>query len=119
MQADLTIGGPSAQSDHAGQQERVFLRIGSRDRRVPLGAPFVGGITWATSLDPKTSRPVEAQTAYAGLKPVIVSPEPDGAQLESDGVQSGDRQFYLPAKEGTQKLHAPTQNGNTIPAPTT
>ena len=108
MQADLTIGGRVRKVIMQANKNGFFYVLDRETGEFLSGAPFVGGITWATGLDPKTGRPVEAQTAYAGLKPVIVSPEPDGAHNWNPMAFSpATGLVYLPAKEGTQRLHAP------------
>ena len=72
------------------------------------GTPFVSGITWATGLDPKTGRPIESPTAYDGLKPVIVSPDPGGAHNWNPiAFNPTTGLVYLAAKNGTHGLHAP------------
>ncbi len=72
------------------------------------GALFVGGITWASALDPKTGRPIESQTVYPGFKPSIVSPSSDGAHNWNPMAFSpATGLVYLPAKVGTQSLNAP------------
>ena len=43
MLADLTINGRAAQSDHAGEQERVLLRARSAHRAVHLGRTVLAG----------------------------------------------------------------------------
>ena len=72
------------------------------------GAPFVSGITWASGLDQKTGRPIESSTAYAGLQPIIVSPDPGGAHNWNPmAFNPVTRLVYLPAKIGTHAIHAP------------
>ncbi len=108
MQADLTIGGRVRKVIMQANKNGFFYVLDRETGEFLSGTPFVGGITWATGLDPKTGRPIEAQTAYAGLKPVIVSPEPDGAHNWYPMAFSPSTGLvYLPAKEGTQALHAP------------
>ena len=72
------------------------------------GTPFVSGITWATGLDPKTGRPIEVAHRVCGLQPVIVSPDPGGAHNWNPmAFNPATGLVYLPAKIGTQALHAP------------
>src|SRR5262249_2562180 len=81
------------------------------------GSPFVSGITWASGLDPKTGRPIEAPGAYAGAKPVIVSPDPGGAHNWNPmAFNPATGLVYLPAKAGTQFLHAPDPKWKCDPA---
>jgi quinohemoprotein ethanol dehydrogenase len=108
MQADLTIGGRVRKVIMQANKNGFFYVLDRETGEFLSGTPFVGGITWASGLDPKTGRPIETQTAYAGLKPVIVSPEPDGAHNWNPMAFSpATGLVYLPAKEGTQALHVP------------
>ncbi len=108
MQADLTIGGRARKVIMQANKNGFFYVLDRETGEFLSGTPFVGGITWASGLDAKTGRPIEAPTAFAGLKPVIVSPEPDGAHNWNPMAFSpATGLVYLPAKEGTQKLHAP------------
>jgi mono/diheme cytochrome c family protein len=71
------------------------------------GAPFVTGITWATGLDQKTGHPVEVP-GVKDLKPVMVSPGPDGAHNWNPMAFSpATGLVYLPTKSGSQFVHAP------------
>jgi quinohemoprotein ethanol dehydrogenase len=73
------------------------------------GKPFVSGITWARSLDPKTGRPIEIP--HDNAKGAIVSPAPDGAHNWNPMAFSpATGLVYLPAKTGTQSLHVPDAN---------
>ena len=108
MQADLTIGGRARKVIMQANKNGFFYVLDRATGEFISGTPFVSGITWATGLDPKTGRPIEAPTGYAGLKPVIVSPSSDGAHNWNPMAFSpATGLVYLPAKVGTQFLHAP------------
>jgi quinohemoprotein ethanol dehydrogenase len=65
-------------------------------------------MTWATGIDPKTGRPIESPSAFDGMNPVLVSPDPSGAhswQPMSFSPRTG--LVYLPVRDGTTFLHRP------------
>jgi len=108
MQADLTIGGRARKVIMQANKNGFFYVLDRQTGEFISGAPFVDGITWASGLDPKTGRPIESQTAYAGLQPVIVSPSSDGAHnWHPMAFSPATGLVYLPAKVGTQALHVP------------
>ncbi len=108
MQADLTIGGRARKVIMQANKNGFFYVLDRETGEFISGAPFVSGVTWATGLDPKTGRPIESPTGYADLKPVIVSPSPDGAHNWNPMAFSpATGLVYLGAKAGTQFLHAP------------
>jgi PQQ-dependent dehydrogenase (methanol/ethanol family) len=103
------------------------LEIGARRRKVIMQAPKNGffyvldrvsgefisakpfaSITWATGIDPSTGRPIESPTAYDGLNPVIVSPDPSGAHNWHPMAFSPlTGLVYLPVRDRTTFLHRP------------
>ncbi len=108
MQADLTIGGRQRKVIMQASKNGFFYVLDRKTGEFISGAPFVSGITWASGLDPKTGRPIESPTAYAGLQPIIVSPDPGGAHNWNPmAFNPATGLVYLPAKVGTQALHAP------------
>jgi PQQ-dependent dehydrogenase (methanol/ethanol family) len=91
---------PGEQWDYTTTQPMILadLRIAGRDRKVLMQAPkngyfyvidrlsgeFISAapfavVTWATGLDPKTGRPIEAANARYGVDPVTLAPGPPGA----------------------------------------
>ncbi len=108
MQADLTIGGRARKVIMQANKNGYFYVLDRETGEFISGAPFVSGITWASGLDPKTGRPIESQTAYAGFKPIIVSPSPDGAHnWHPMAFSPATGLIYFPVKVGSQSLHAP------------
>jgi quinohemoprotein ethanol dehydrogenase len=108
VQADVTIGGRARTVIMQANKNGFFYVLDRETGEFISGTPFVSGITWASGLDPKTGRPIESQTGYAGLEPVIVSPSPDGAHNWNPMAFSpATGLIYLPAKVGTQALHVP------------
>src|SRR6266567_3084669 len=108
MQADLSIGGRQRKVIMQASKNGFFYVLDRKTGEFISGTSFVSGVTWASGLNPKTGRPIESQTGYAGLKPVIVSPSPDGAHNWNPMAFSPTTGLvYLSAKVGTQFLHVP------------
>jgi quinohemoprotein ethanol dehydrogenase len=108
MQADLNIGGRARKVIMQANKNGFFYVLDRQTGEFLSGTPFVSGVTWASGLDPKTGRPLESPTGYADLKPVIASPSPDGAHNWNPMAFSPTTGLvYLPAKVGTQFVHAP------------
>jgi len=108
MQADLTIGGRQRKVIMQANKNGFFYVLDRETGEFISGAAFVSGVNWASGLDPKTGRPIELPTGYAGVKPVIVSPSPDGAHNWSPmAFHPSTGLVYLAAKESTFFLHAP------------
>ncbi|PWU00505.1 MAG: PQQ-dependent dehydrogenase, methanol/ethanol family [Terriglobia bacterium] len=107
MQADLNIGGRMRKVIMQANKNGFFYVLDRETGEFISGAPFVSGVTWATGLDPKSGRAIEAP-GVAELKPVIVSPAPDGAHnWNSIAFSPATGLVYLAAKTGTSFLHAP------------
>jgi quinohemoprotein ethanol dehydrogenase len=108
MQADLTIGGRQRKVIMQANKNGFFYVLDRETGEFISGAAFVSGVNWASGLDPKTGRPIELPTGYAGVRPVIVSPSPDGAHNWSPmAFHPSTGLVYLAAKESTFFLHAP------------
>ena len=105
VQADLNIGGRTRKVIMQANKNGFFYVLDRETGEFISGAPFVGGITWATGLDPKTGRPIEAP-GTAGLNAVIVSPSSEGAHNWNPMAFSpATGLVYLPVIEGSQELH--------------
>ena len=108
MQADLMIGGRQRKVIMQANKNGFFYVLDRQTGEFISGAPFASGITWASGLDPKTGRPIETSSAYAGKQPVIVSPGPSGAHnWYPMAFNPATGLVYLPVMSGTQFLHAP------------
>jgi quinohemoprotein ethanol dehydrogenase len=108
MQADLTIGGRQRKVIMQANKNGFFYVLDRETGEFISGTAFVSGITWASGLDPKTGRPIETSTAYAGAQPVMVSPDPGGAHNWNPmAFNPATGLVYLPAKTATQGVHAP------------
>lgn len=109
VQADLTIAGRPRKVIMQANKNGFFYVLDRATGEFISGSPFVSGITWASGLDPKSGRPIEA--AQVGFEPFIVSPSPDGAHNWNPMAFSPSTGLvYLPAKVGTQSLGAPDKN---------
>ena len=108
MFANLTIDGRERRVIMQAQKNGFFYVLDRETGEFISGAPFVDGISWATGLDPETGRPIESATAYDGTDAVVVSPGPSGAHnWEPMAFSPATGLVYLPARVGTQMLHAP------------
>jgi PQQ-dependent dehydrogenase (methanol/ethanol family) len=108
VQAELNIGGHARKVIMQANKNGFFYVLDRETGEFISGTAFVNGITWASGLDPKTGRPLESSTSYSGLKPVIVSPSPDGAHnWQPMAFSPATGLVYLPAKSGTRMVHAP------------
>jgi len=107
MQADLNIGGRTRKAIMQANKNGFFYVLDRETGEFISGAAFAGGVTWATGLDPKTGRPIEAP-GVAESNPVIVSPSPNGAHnWHPMAFSPSTGLVYLPAKSSSQFLHAP------------
>ncbi len=107
VQADLTIAGRPRKVIMQANKNGFFYVLDRATGEFVSGAPFVSSVTWATGLDPKTGRPIEAP-GYDGQKPAIASPGPDGAHNWNPIAFSPVTGLvYLSAKAGTQFVHVP------------
>jgi PQQ-dependent dehydrogenase (methanol/ethanol family) len=115
--ANLTIAGRERRVIMQAQKNGFFYVLDRATGEFISGAPFVDGITWATGLDPETGRPIESPSAYAGLEAVLVSPGPSGAHnWEPMAYSPATGLVYVPAKVGTQMVHAPNPDWKHDPA---
>lgn len=108
MLADLEIGGQTRKVIMQASKNGYFYVLDRQTGQFISAKPFVNNVTWATGIDPKTGRPIESPTAYAGMDPVLVSPEKDGAHnWYPMAFQPATGLVYFAAKEGTTSLHVP------------
>ena len=108
MLADLKIGGRIHKVIMQAPKNGFFYVLDRQTGEFISAKAFVNNITWATGIDPKTGRPIESATAYAGMDPVLVSPGPDGAHnWYPMAFNPTTGLVYLAAREGTTFLHVP------------
>jgi quinohemoprotein ethanol dehydrogenase len=108
MLADLEIGGHTRKVIMQASKNGFFYVLDRETGQFISAKPFVKNVTWATGLDPKTGRPIESPTAYAGMDPVLVSPDKDGAHnWYPMAFHPLTGLVYLPAKEDTTFVLVP------------
>ncbi len=108
MQADLTINGQPRKVIMQANKNGFFYVLDRATGEFISGKAFVGGISWASGLDPKTGRPIELAPGSAGMKAVLVSPDPGGAHNWNPmAFNPTTGLVYLPTKTGVQFVHAP------------
>lgn len=108
MTADLEIDGQTRRVIMQASKNGFYYVLDRETGEFISGAAFVDGISWASGLDPETGRPIESPDAYRGLEPIIASPAPQGAHNWNPMAYHPETGLvYLPAKVGTQSLHAP------------
>jgi quinohemoprotein ethanol dehydrogenase len=111
---------PGEQWDYTATQPMILadLRINGRDRKVLMQAPkngyfyvidrltgeFISAkpytlVTWATGLDEKTGRPIEAPGIRYGTTPITLSPGPPGAHnWQPMAFHPGTGLVYFPVR---------------------
>jgi quinohemoprotein ethanol dehydrogenase len=108
MLADLEIGGHTRRVIMQASKNGFFYVLDRKTGEFISAKPFVNNVTWATGIDPKTGRPIESPAAYAGMNPVLVSPDKDGAHnWYPMAFHPATGLVYLPAKEGTTFVLVP------------
>ena len=85
-----------------------FFYILDRETGEFISANPFASITWATGIDSVTGRPVESPTAYAGMNPVLVSPDPSGAHSwHPMAFNPSLGLVYFPVRDGASFLYRP------------
>ena len=108
MLADLNCNGQTRKVIMQASKNGFFYVLDRETGKFISAKPFVGKITWATGIDPQSGRPIESPTAYAGLQPVLVSPDDSGAHnWHPMAFNPAAGLVYLPTREATTELHAP------------
>ena len=108
MLADLTLGGRPRKVIMQASKNGFFYVLDREHGTFISATPFVDGITWATRIDSISGRPVESPTAYAGLNPVLVSPDVEGGHnWQPMAFDAAKGVVYLGVRNGTQRVHAP------------
>ncbi len=111
MLADLNLGGSAHKVIMQASKNGFFYVLDRQTGQFLSAKPFVKGITWASAIDPASGRPVELPTAYQGMQAVLVSPAPGGAHnWYPMAFNPSTGLVYVPAREGSQNLHAPDKN---------
>ena len=111
MLVDLKFDGRNRKVIMQASKNGFFYVLDRETGQFISANPFVGKITWATGIDPKSGRPIESAIAYDGLHAVFVSPGPDGGHNWNPMAFSPTSGLvFVPAREGTTFLYAPDAN---------
>jgi PQQ-dependent dehydrogenase (methanol/ethanol family) len=106
--ARVKIGGRDRDALLQANKNGFFYVLDRATGEFLSGGPFVGGITWASGLDPKSGRPIEPPTAGSRFEASLDSPSSDGAHnWQPMAFSPATGLAYFAAKEGTVTLHAP------------
>jgi quinohemoprotein ethanol dehydrogenase len=117
MQATLTIDGAPRKVLMQASKNGFFYVLDRVTGKLISGTQFVDGVTWATGIDSITGRPIESPTAYAGMEPVLVSPDPEGAHNWNPMAMDPVRGLvFLGARAGAVSVHAPDRDWEYDPA---
>ncbi len=117
MLAELKIGGTPRKVIMQASKNGFFYILDRQSGQFLSAQPFVKGVTWASTIDQKSGRPVESASAYNGMEAVLVSPDPGGAHnWYPMAFHPGTGLVYVPAREGAVMLHAPDKNWTSHPA---
>jgi quinohemoprotein ethanol dehydrogenase len=107
VHADLSIGGRLRKVLLQANKNGFFYVLDRQTGEFLSGAPFVGGITWASGLDPKTGRPIEFP-GVGDANPKLLSPESTGAHNWNPmAFHPATSLVYFPVRVGTQMVHVP------------
>jgi quinohemoprotein ethanol dehydrogenase len=107
MLADLVIQGRRRKVIMQAPKNGFFYVL-DRETGALISAKAFANITWATGVDSVSGRPIESPSAYAGMKPVIVSPDPTGAHnWHPMAFNPRTGLVYLPVRDNTNFLHRP------------
>ncbi len=105
-----------AELEIAGKERKVimqapkngFFYVLDRESGEFISAEAFSNITWATGVDPKSGRPIESTSSYAGMDPVLVSPGPSGAHSWHPMAFNPITELvYIPVRDETTFLHRP------------
>ena len=100
IQADLSIGGRTRKVIMQANKNGFFYVLDRATGEFISGAPFVGGITWATGLDPETGRPIEIPSVGQREARHRLAWPQRRTQLESHGFQPGYRAGVFSSEDG-------------------
>jgi quinohemoprotein ethanol dehydrogenase len=107
VQADLIMGGRLRKVLLQANKNGFFYVLDRQTGEFLSAAPFVSGITWASGVDSKSGRPIEARDV-ADANPKLVSPEPTGAHNWNPmAFHPATGLVYFPARVGSQMVHVP------------
>ena len=111
MQATLTIGGQARKVLLHASKNGFFYVIDRRNGKFISGTQYVDGVTWATGIDSLTGRPLESPAGYQGMKPVLSSPDNNGAHNWNPiAMDAGRGLVFLGVRHGSLEVHAPDKD---------
>jgi PQQ-dependent dehydrogenase (methanol/ethanol family) len=107
MLATLAINGRSRRVIMQAPKNGFFYVLDRETGQFISAKPFAH-MTWASGIDSVSGRPIESPSAYAGMNPVLVSPDPSGAHgWHPMAFNPGTGLVYLPVRDRTTFLHRP------------
>ena len=107
MLADLEIEGRPRKVIMQAPKNGFFYVL-DRETGELISAEKFAKITWATSVDLETGRPIESPAAYQGTEAVFVAPGPQGAHNWFPmAYNAGTGLVYLPVRDADLYIHAP------------
>ena len=110
VQADLSIAGRPRKVVLQANKNGFFYVLDRQTGEFLSAAPFVSGITWASGVDAKSGRPIEAP-GVGDASPKMLSPDSTGAHSwQAMAFHPATRLVYFPARDRTQMVHAPDKN---------
>jgi PQQ-dependent dehydrogenase (methanol/ethanol family) len=99
--ADLKINGKTRKVLMQAPKNGFFYVIDRKTGEFISGKPYVN-VTWATGLDPKTGRPIEAPNMHYDDKNVTAAPGPAGGHVwQGMSFNPATGLVYLPALDST------------------
>jgi PQQ-dependent dehydrogenase (methanol/ethanol family) len=108
MLADLTVRGTPRKVLMQASKNGFFYVLDRQSGRFISATTFVDGVSWATGIDSITGRPIESTSAYAGMKPVLVSPDVEGGHnWYPMAFDASKGLVFLGVRSGSLGLHAP------------
>ena len=111
MQATLRLGGQRRKVLMQASKNGFFYVIDRLTGKFISGTPYVDGITWAMGIDSATGRPVESPAGYQGMKPVLSSPDNNGAHnWHPIAMDPTLGLVFLGVRSGSLEVHAPDKN---------
>ena len=111
MQSTLTIGGQRRKVLMQASKNGFFYVIDRQNGKFISGTQYVDGVTWATGIDSVTGRPIESAVGYQGMKPVLSSPDNNGAHNWNPiAMDPGRGLVFLGTRTGSLEVHAPDKD---------
>jgi quinohemoprotein ethanol dehydrogenase len=110
IQANLTVNGLRRKVVLQANKNGFFYVLDRQTGEFLSAAAFVSGVNWASGIDARTGRPLEAP-GVGDWNPRIVSPGANGAaNWSSMAFHPGTGLVYIPARGGTRQLQLPDKN---------